>query len=107
MGAPGLGFGLGLDPNPTPNPNQGRLKVADFGLSHVVATKAGPPKASPKASPKAGALKEQGLKEPLLHNAAAPPEDDTARDPSIVGTPFYMAPEVILGKARGVEVASA
>ena len=59
-------------------------------------------KASPKASPKAGALKE-----PLLHNAAAPPEDDTARDPSIVGTPFYMAPEVILGKARGIEVASA
>ena len=73
----------------------------------MVATKASPTKASPKAGPKAGALKEQGLKEPLLHNAAAPLEDDTARDPSIVGTPFYMAPEVILGKARGIEVASA
>ena len=29
-----------------------------------------------------------------------------ARDPSIVGTPFYMAPETIRGKARGVEGAT-
>ena len=72
----------------------------------MVATKASPTKASPKAGPKAGALKEQALKEPLLHNAAAPPEDDTARDPSIVGTPFYMAPETIRGRSRGFEAVS-
>lgn len=29
-----------------------------------------------------------------------------AKDPSIVGTPFYMAPETIRGKARGVESAA-
>ena len=62
----------------------GRLKLADFGLSHVVA---------PVQRSNATSL--------LLQQP-----DDTARDPSIVGTPFYMAPEIIRGKARGIEVAS-
>ena len=37
---------------------------------------------------------------------AAVSEEELARDPSIVGTPFYMAPETIRGKARGVEGAT-
>jgi serine/threonine protein kinase len=53
----------------------GRLKLADFGLSHVMAR-------------------------------AAPRADEVAKDPSIVGTPFYMAPETIRGKARGFEAAA-
>jgi len=32
--------------------------------------------------------------------------DDIAKDPSIVGTPFYMAPETIRGKARFFEAAA-
>jgi serine/threonine protein kinase len=47
----------------------GRLKLADFGLSHIMA--------------------RQSVR-----------ADDIAKDPSIVGTPFYMAPETIRGKAR-------
>jgi len=53
----------------------GRLKLADFGLSHIAA----------RASVRA---------------------DDIVKDPSIVGTPFYMAPETIRGKARGFESAA-
>jgi len=53
----------------------GRLKLADFGLSHV-AVRTG-----------------RGA-------------EDVAKDPSIVGTPFYMAPETIRGKARGFEAAA-
>jgi len=53
----------------------GRLKLADFGLSHVAV----------RSGPRA---------------------DDVAKDPSIVGTPFYMAPETIRGKARGFEAAA-
>ena len=53
----------------------GRLKLADFGLSHI--------------------------------NTLRPVKvDDVGKDPSIVGTPFYMAPETIRGKARGHETAS-
>jgi len=53
----------------------GRLKLADFGLSHIAA--------------------RQNIR-----------ADDIAKDPSIVGTPFYMAPETIRGKARGFEAAA-
>jgi serine/threonine protein kinase len=53
----------------------GRLKLADFGLSHIA-----------------------------KHNACQ--RDDVAKDPSIVGTPFYMAPETIRGKSRGHEAAA-
>ena len=54
---------------------QGRLKLADFGLSHI-------------------------------SKAANARPDEVAKDPSIVGTPFYMAPETIRGKARGHESAA-
>ena len=54
----------------------GRLKLADFGLSHIAA------------------------------RAASARPDDVAKDPSIVGTPFYMAPETIRGKSRGNETAA-
>ena len=68
-----------------------RLKLADFGLSRIVAAeKPSPLRAAASAST----------------SALPPPEDDAQRDPSIVGTPFYMAPEIIRGKARGIEVAS-
>ena len=53
----------------------GRLKLADFGLSHIMA--------------------RQSVR-----------ADDIAKDPSIVGTPFYMAPETIRGKARFFEAAA-
>jgi len=53
----------------------GRLKLADFGLSHIA------------------------VRQPVR-------ADDIAKDPSIVGTPFYMAPETIRGKARGFESAA-
>ena len=53
----------------------GRVKLADFGLSHIAAR-------------------------------AAQRLDDVAKDPSIVGTPFYMAPETIRGKSRGHEAAA-
>ena len=52
----------------------GRLKLADFGLSHIAARVGSRP-------------------------------EDVAKDPSIVGTPFYMAPETIRGKSRGFEAA--
>jgi len=55
---------------------EGRVKLADFGLSQ------------------------------LLQRGAIASEEELARDPSIVGTPFYMAPEVIRGKARGYEAAA-
>jgi serine/threonine protein kinase len=55
----------------------GRLKLADFGLSHI-------------AQGRVGAARL----------------DEVARDPSIVGTPFYMAPETIRGKSRGHESAA-
>ena len=54
----------------------GRLKLADFGLSHISA------------------------------RAAHVRLDDVTKDPSIVGTPFYMAPETIRGKAKGYESAA-
>ena len=54
----------------------GRLKLADFGLSHIA------------------------------QRLGTRPIDDVAKDPSIVGTPFYMAPETIRGKSRGVETAA-
>jgi len=57
---------------------EGRVKLADFGLSQLL---------------QRGAL-------------TATDEQEIARDPSIVGTPFYMAPEVIRGKARGYEAAA-
>ena len=42
----------------------------------------------------------------LSHVAAkATSDEELARDPSIVGTPFYMAPEAIQGRARGLEAA--
>ena len=42
----------------------------------------------------------------LSHVAAkASSDEELARDPSIVGTPFYMAPEAIQGRARGLEAA--
>ena len=52
-----------------------RVKLADFGLSHIAAK-------------------------------AALSDEEVQRDPSIVGTPFYMAPETIRGKGRGFEAAS-
>jgi len=54
---------------------QGRLKLADFGLSHISRPQSQRP-------------------------------DEIAKDPSIVGTPFYMAPETIRGKSRGHETAA-
>ena len=55
----------------------GRLKLADFGLSYI-------------------AQRGPGVGRP----------DEVAKDPSIVGTPFYMAPETIRGKSRGFEAAA-
>jgi len=73
----------------------GRLKLADFGLSHVV-----PP------VQRASGNSNHASSPPLTTQLLQQPEDNTAHDPSIVGTPFYMAPEIIRGKARGIEVAS-
>ena len=53
----------------------GRLKLADFGLSHIAAR-------------------------------ASSRSEEVAKDPSIVGTRFYMAPETIRGKSRGFETAA-
>jgi len=65
--------------------SNGRLKLADFGLSHIEQTA---PSAAGEAATAAAA-------------AAA-----VLKDPSIVGTPFYMAPEVLRGKSQGIALAS-
>ena len=66
--------------------HEGRAKLADFGLSKLDASRA------------TGGPKTAG--------ATAAPDADVASDPSIVGTPFYMAPEVIRGRMRGLEAAA-
>ena len=80
----------------------GRLKLADFGLSHIAARASG---ALISAIQSASSADKSRPLRPSRPSRSGVRLDEVAKDPSIVGTPFYMAPETIRGKSRGLETA--
>jgi len=81
---------------------KGHLLLTDFGLSSIGAVEEQNQRPSPASDPSAKAKgEEDATKSPSL----APQKDSTQQGmPRIVGTPDYLAPEMLLGTGHGPEV---